>query len=109
MSSLPSLARKFVIGGMAAVTIAGSLAASSISADAAPRGHGFGRHHGHGGHHGYHHRHHGRAWVGPAIIGGLALGALAAAPYYGPRCWVEPQRVLNRWGHVVVRNVEVCR
>ena len=105
MSFLPSLARKFVIGGMAALTLVGSLAASAVSADAAPRGHGYGRHH---GHHGHFNRGHHRGWVGPAIIGGLALGALAAQPYYGRRCWVEPQRVLNRWGHPVVRNVQVC-
>ena len=109
MGLLPSFARKLVIGGIAAVTIAGSLAASAVSADAAPRGHGFGGHRGHGGHHGHYRHHRGGGWVGPAIIGGLALGALAAAPAYGPRCWIEPQRVLNRWGQPVVRNVEVCR
>jgi hypothetical protein len=30
--------------------------------------------------HHHHHHHRGGGWVGPAIIGGLALGALATAP-----------------------------
>lgn len=103
MLTLPSSARKVLTGGLAALTLAGSLAFSAAPADAAWRG----RHHGHHG-----------GWIGPAIVGGLALGALAAAtaPHaygayaapYGERCWIERQRVLNRWGQPVVRRVQVC-
>jgi hypothetical protein len=55
-----------------------------------------------------HHHHHGGGWVGPAIIGGLALGAVAAtAPgysYYGGAC--ERQVVGYRpSGRPIVRTV----
>ena len=55
------------------------------------------------------------------IIGGLALGAIAAgsaqaAPgYYGPQrvyggeCWMERREVTNSWGDVVgYRRIRVC-
>jgi len=58
------------------------------------------------------HRHHhrGGSWVGPAVVGGLALGALAAtAPYaYGRGCWTERQVVVDRYGREIVRRVRVC-
>jgi hypothetical protein len=50
--------------------------------------------------------------VAAGIIGGLALGALAARPYYAPRfaarCWSEPRRVADRYGRVFWQNVRVC-
>jgi hypothetical protein len=58
-------------------------------------------------------------WVAGAVVGGLALGALAAGaygPYYGPgpyyyaprRCWWERQRVWTGYGWGWSR-VQVCR
>ena len=104
MLKLPSLTRKLMIGGLAAATVAGSLAVSTASADAGWRGHRW---------HGHHHRH-GGAWIAPAIVGGLALGALAAPyayggpVYYGERCWIERRHAINRWGQPVVRRIQVC-
>lgn len=52
------------------------------------------------------------AAVAAGIIGGLAVGALAANAannYYRPRCWTETQTVYNRWGQPYYRDVEVCR
>ena len=60
---------------------------------------------------------HGGGWVGPAIVGGLALGALAAAPRYGygygpsyaygPGYYGCPRRVVGytEWGRPIVRRV----
>lgn len=107
MQKLFSRAKKAAIGGVAALTLVGSLAASSVPADAAWGRHG-GRHHGHNG-----------GAVAAGIIGGLALGALAGnawygpgyygyAPAYGPGCYVRDRVFVNRWGHRVVRQVQVC-
>ena len=54
----------------------------------------------------HHHHHHGHGWVGPAIVGGLALGALAAT---APRCWIEERFFVDRRGRERVRRVQVCR
>jgi hypothetical protein len=82
---------KATIAGLAALSLMGSLVATSEPAAAAGRFHGGGVHHGggwhgsgwHGG--GWHGGGwHGGGWAGPAVIGGLAAGALLAAPYaYG--------------------------
>ena len=103
MLKFSSLARKLLVGGLAAATLAGSLAISTAPADAGWRGHRW---------HGHHHRHRG-AWIAPAIVGGLALGALAApyaygAPVYRERCWVEHRHRINRFGEPVVRRIHVC-
>jgi hypothetical protein len=77
------------IAGLAALSLMGSLVATSEPAAAqfhgGGRGGGF---HGGGGWHGGG-WHRGGGWAGPAIVGGLAAGALLAAPYaygygYGP-------------------------
>lgn len=83
--------RKIATGGLAALTIAATLAATATPADA------WGRRWG-----GWHHH---RVGAGPIIagtIGGLALGALAAGAYndYGARC-VARQRIYNRWGDFI--------
>jgi len=57
--------------------------------------------------------HRGGGWVGPAIVGGLALGALAAAPAYGYGYGYDygyygcPRRVVGYtpWGRPIVRRV----
>ena len=88
------------IAGLAALSLMGSLVATSEPAAAQFHGggrgggfhgggfHGGGWHGGGGGWHGggWHGGgwHGGGGWAGPAIVGGLAAGALLAAPYaYG--------------------------
>ena len=81
---------KAIIAGLAALSLGASALATAEPASAAWHGHGGGFHgawHGggiargggwHGG--GWH----GGGWWGPAIVGGLAAGALLSAPYaYG--------------------------
>jgi hypothetical protein len=77
---------KVAIAGLAALSLTGSLVATTEPA-AAAHWHAGGRGGWHGGH--WHGGWHGGGWAGPAIIGGLAAGALLAAPYaygygYGP-------------------------
>jgi hypothetical protein len=50
-------------------------------------------------------------WLGPAIVGGLALGIGSALVYdrYRPHCWVEEQDVVDRYGRYLgTRDVRVC-
>lgn len=50
-------------------------------------------------------------WVGPAIIGGLALGLGSALIYdrYHRRCWIEEQDVVDRRGRYLgTQDVRVC-
>ena len=51
--------------------------------------------------------HHAWAWAGAAVLGAVALGALATPYYYAPRCWVERRIVRTSHGRVW-RNVRVC-
>ncbi len=78
--------------------------------------------HRHVGYYPYHHRYHYRRSnnraVAAGLIGGLALGALAAnaarPAYYYPTatvassCWIERQRLRDRFGRRVIRDVQVC-
>jgi hypothetical protein len=113
-----SRARKAALSGVAAIVLAaGLMAASSNEASAQWRYHG---HYGGWG---------GGGAVAAGVVGGLALGALAAGaasnpgPYYdgpppgyygparaygGPACWMEPEDAWNgvRW---VRHNVRVCQ
>ena len=71
---------------------------------------------------GYRHHHRRRSNVGGAVaagvIGGLALGALAARPayptYYGspayaaPSCYTVSRRFVDDWGRTIIRREEVC-
>ena len=81
--------RKLGIAALAITTVIGAIAAAP---DADAR---------------YWHR--GGGWVGPAVVGGLALGALAAAPYaYGGYGYYGcPRRVIGytEWGRPIVRRV----
>ena len=75
----------------------------------------------------YHHRRRSNAGgaVAAGVIGGLALGALAARPpysypapayptYYGapayaePSCYTVSRRFVDDWGRVIIRREEVC-
>jgi hypothetical protein len=92
--------KKFGIAALAAVSLAGATLATSTDADARWRGHG---------------GHRGGGWVGPAIVGGLALGALTASrPYYGPAYGAYDGCIRNRvvghtaYGRPIVRPVNVC-
>jgi len=73
----------------------------------------------------YYRRGHDGGAVVAGLIGGLALGTIAGAVtspfyygpasypyyrpvYYGPRCVLEHRRVVNRYGRLVWRRIEVC-
>ena len=73
---------KALIAGLTALSLTASVFAT-IEPAAADNWHGGGRGGWHGG--GWHGRgwHGGAGWWGPAVVGGLAAGALLAAPYYG--------------------------
>ena len=93
--------KKIAIASLAMLTVAGGVLATSTSADA--------RYYGHRGWHG-------GGWAGPAIVGGLALGALAASrPYgygYGAYGYDDclRRRVVGHtaYGRPIFRTVNVC-
>jgi hypothetical protein len=114
---------KAAIAGLAALSIAGSVLATTEPV-AAQQWHGGGWHgggwqgggwHGGGWHGGGWRRggwHGGAGWWGPAVVGGLAAGALLAAPYYSNRyggsCYAYTQ-VTDAYGNYIGRQlVNVC-
>jgi hypothetical protein len=81
----------------AASLVAATLGASLVATPASARG--WHHHHGYGG------------AVAAGVIGGLALGALAAGAAAQPadECWEERRPIYNRAGHIVgYRRVPVC-
>jgi hypothetical protein len=97
-----SFIRKSMLAAVAIATVAGTSVATSGSAEAR-----------------YYHRGGGWGWAGPAIVGGLALGALAASrPYYGYGGYYPAygydgclrRRVVGYtpYGRPIVRTVNVC-
>lgn len=94
---------------LAALALAGAtILASAGTADAGWRRHGWGGPGwGPGYYYGPRYRNNGAA-VAAGIIGGLAVGAIAAQAYNQPRCWYEPQTFYNSWGQAYYRNVRVC-
>jgi hypothetical protein len=97
-----SIWKKVGVAAVAALSLAGATLATATSAEA--------RYFGHHGWRG------GFGWGGPAFIGGLALGSLAAAPYYAAAypvyggyggCVLERRVRYSPWGPVV-RRVRVC-
>ena len=68
-------------------------------------------------HYGYYRRRSNGGAVAAGLIGGFALGALAASAarpaYYYPAtvattCWIERRRAYDRWGRLVIQRVQVC-
>jgi hypothetical protein len=102
--------KKLGIASVAGLSLIGATLATSGAADARP----------------FHHGWRGGGWGGPAFVGGLALGALAASgPYYGYGYGYDPgyyayddgyyggdcvlrQRVVHGPYGPVVRHVRVC-
>jgi hypothetical protein len=119
--------KKTIAAGLAAITLAGGAIASAAPASAQQ---GFSRGYGYG--YGYRHRayrpHYGGGAVAAGLLGGLALGALAARPAYGygyapvgyyggyapvgygygGECFVERRRSIDPWGRMVVRKIRTC-
>jgi hypothetical protein len=99
------LFKKAGIAALAALSLVGATLAASSSAEARYYGRGWG-----GG------------WAGPAIVGGLALGALAASRpyyyggyggyggygYYGDGCIRNRVVGYTPYGRPIVRPVNVC-
>jgi len=113
--------KKILAAGLAAVTVAGTAIGSSAPAAAGYYGYGY------GGPRYYHGRNNGGA-LAAGLIGGLAVGAIAASagrpaygygypatyaypaygPDYGGGCYVQRRRFVNEWGDVVIRREKVC-
>jgi hypothetical protein len=110
-----SIAKKALVGALAAATLGGAVMTSSTEAYAWHRGYA----HGYYGAPYYRHRRSGRgAAVAAGVLGGLALGALAAgaarpayaapiAPGYGP-CYEVRRRYIDDWGRTIIRRETVC-
>jgi hypothetical protein len=116
-----SKAKKVLVAGLCAATLGGTLV-TVTPAEAQWRHRGY--------HGGYHrapvvvHRHRGNrgAAVAAGVVGGLALGALAAsaarpayaapvygvAPAYGEDCYVVRRRFVDAWGRTFIRRETVC-
>lgn len=111
--------------GFAALTLGGAMIASAAPAEAGYRGAYY------GGYRPYYRPvYYARPYYRPryggavaaGLVGGLALGALAAssayaapaypvaapAYAYGPSCTVSSTRYVDDWGRVVIRRTKVC-
>ena len=107
--------KKISLAGVAAIALAAAVVTTSAPAQA-QRFHGGGFHGGgwHGG--GWHGGWRGGGWrgFGPGFVGGLALGAVATAPYWGGGYYDygcgPVQRVVayDGWGRPIVRVVDSC-
>ena len=129
--------KTLTMAGVAALTLGGGMLAATAPAEARPwRYHRGGFYGGPGfyrphyrpafyGYHGYRRPYYGGGAVAAGLIGGLALGSIAAAssayasPYYvaapaypaygyGPTCTVTRTKFVDDWGRVVVRKTKVC-
>lgn len=102
-----SVIKRLGIAGVAALSLTGAMLVASSTAEARYYHRGWG-----GG---------GWGWAGPAFVGGLALGAIAARPYYGygygypaygyydDGCGLRRRVVgYTDYGRPIVRLVRVC-
>ena len=142
MSLLSRYVRNLLLGGVAALTVAGAVVTTAAPAEAGWRGYrgyhvgGFRGHYGYRPYYGYRYN---RGFSGGALaaglIGGVALGAIAANSYSYPYgyygggyypatyaqpvyyggygggyggCWVERRVRFTPWGERIVRRVQVC-
>lgn len=84
--------RKFTIAMLALITVAATIVPANAQYRRYPQ-------------------HRGGGWVGPAIVGGLALGIGSALVYdrYRPHCWIEEQDVVDRYGRYLgTKNLRLC-
>ncbi len=121
---------KAIVGGVAALSLAASLVATAEPASAAQwHGGGGGWHGGSGGWHGGYAGWHGggywrpgyrgggvwyNGYWGPAVAAGLALGAVAAYPYYGygggyDACWQNRPVYSAGGAYLGYQMVNVCQ
>ena len=96
---------KALVAGLAALSLTVTVFATAQPA-AAEQGRAW---HG-GGWHG--HRHGGAGWWGPAVVGGLAAGALLAAPYYSQdyrgSCYAYSPMYDEYGNYIGQQTVNVC-
>jgi hypothetical protein len=105
--------KKALVGALAVATVAGTMAISATPAAAWHRGYAHGYY---AAPYAYRHRHHsGRnAAIAAGVVGGLALGALAAGaarPAYAvpaEECYLVRRRFVDPWGRVFYRSETVC-
>ena len=98
------------VGALALATVSGTMAISTTPAAAWHRGYA------HGAYpvapYAYKRHRSGRnAAVAAGVVGGLALGALAAGaarPAYADDCYVVRRRFVDDWGRVYFRRETVC-
>ncbi|MFC0284620.1 hypothetical protein ACFFJB_13575 [Camelimonas abortus] len=101
--NISDFTRRAGLAAFTALFIGGGALSLAAPASAAP-GHGHRHHH----HHGHFHRH-GWGYGAAGVIGGLALGALAASAYAAPVCYDVREPVVDRWGRLIrYRVVRVC-
>jgi hypothetical protein len=123
-----------LVGSLAAATLLGAVAASSTTAQAQSyypyRGTSWGYGSGyypasyrHRRHHSYYGRRDNTGAAIAGLVGGLALGALAAQPYYAQpypsygatyyggyqNCWIERRRLKTNSGRPLYEDRQVCR
>ncbi len=136
------MTKKLLLAGIAALTLGGATVSAPTTAQAQVYfgtgyyggpyyGSGWGGYYGgyrpvgyyprhayYGGNPYYYRRRSNTGAVAAGLIGGLALGAIAASAarpaYYYPAapvataCWVERRRGYDRWGRLVVTRTRVC-
>ncbi|MFD2676687.1 hypothetical protein [Camelimonas lactis] len=101
--------RKAAIAFVAAAIGGFGLAAATPASAGPKHGHGYGYGYGHHHRHGHFYRP-GYVYGGAGLVGGLALGAIAASAMTAPPvCYVSREPVIDPWGNVIrYRAVRVC-
>jgi hypothetical protein len=109
---MASTIKKALVGALALATVSGTMAVSVTPAAAWHRGYG---HAYHGGGYAYRRHRSGRnAAIAAGVVGGLALGAIAAGaarPAYAvpaEECYTVRRRFVDPYGRVFFRRETVC-